>query len=404
MGLQNVIADSNLTGELFRKDFEGGEMRVRITELGPPIRILTSTGYFPKGGLDSQIVKVKLKRGQTSVAKYAWYIEVSGGDAHRAWITGDNVWGRVHSNMKLLVNGYPVFYGKVTTLQGWTPVDKKKISHPIFKSGYEDGIDVDMYDKKNLHVPDYKTIAGTATFDQDLWLTFNADGTVTYRIPKDPNKGGQESSNYGDPVTVSLDSFAPNGVIYVDKANVYLSGTLSGKVTVVCDGSSGPGGPGNVFLEGDMTYKTDPMISDGNGGYMINPESVDSDGKPKDLMGIVAANSIFISTLGNLGGQENNTDGNVNIDAGIFCNMGGAVNSGGGFWVQDFGPLNNNIGYLTLKGSMVSGNEGTVVELNSKGEVISGFKRNVIFDERFAVGPPIWFPYFDYYGVISWLE
>ena len=119
-----------------------------------------------------------------------------------------------------------------------------------------------MYDKKNLHVPDYKTIAGTATYDKDLWLVFNSDGTVTYRVPK-ANKGGQESSNYEDPVTVSLNSFAPNGVIYVDKANVYLSGTLSGKVTVVCDGSSGPGGPGNVYLEGDMTYKTDPMISDG---------------------------------------------------------------------------------------------------------------------------------------------
>ncbi len=29
-------------------------------------------------------------------------------------------------------------------------------------------------------------------------------------------------------------TLAPNGVIYVDNANVYLSGTLSGKVTVVC--------------------------------------------------------------------------------------------------------------------------------------------------------------------------
>ncbi len=45
------------------------------------------------------------------------------------------------------------------------------------------------------------------------------------------------------------------------------------------------GGPGNVYLEGDMIYKTDPMISDGEGGYMINPESVDANGKPNRFDG-----------------------------------------------------------------------------------------------------------------------
>ncbi len=37
---------------------------------------------------------------------------------NRPWITGDSVWGGFHSNQFIVVDGDPVFFGKVTTLKG----------------------------------------------------------------------------------------------------------------------------------------------------------------------------------------------------------------------------------------------------------------------------------------------
>ena len=37
------------------------------------------------------------------------------------WITGDSVWGRVHSNDNLTVSGSPVYLQKVTTSKGFIP-------------------------------------------------------------------------------------------------------------------------------------------------------------------------------------------------------------------------------------------------------------------------------------------
>ena len=391
IGLQKVIADSNETGDIVDEDFENGVMDVNITALGPSQRTLTSIGTFM--GVD-QVVKVKLMRDQTSLAKYAWFIpgNSTGSVPNRPWITGDTIWGRFHSNQFLVVDGDPVYYGKVTTLKGIK--DMGSGSDPKFYGGYEEGIDVNWV--KSMHYPDYSTLAGpSASFNKDLWLIFNANGTVTYRTGKN---AGQDSTKYGAPTTVPLSTLAPNGVIYAKQVDVHLSGTLSGQVTIVSEGSSG-GGSGNVYLEGDMVYSIDPMIPNGQGGYMINPASVDANGKPIDMMGIIATNNISVSTKGNLGGYTNNVvNKDIHIDAGIFCNSGG-------FNVQDLGksPANVPLGSIYLQGSMTAGKEEVVAEFASN-TLIAGYNRNVIFDERLAIGPPIWFPYLDYYRAISWLE
>ncbi len=48
-----------------------------------------------------------------------------------------------------------------------------------------------------MHYPDYASLAGAgANFNKDLWLTFNSNGTVTYRLGT-KNNAGQDSTNYG---------------------------------------------------------------------------------------------------------------------------------------------------------------------------------------------------------------
>ncbi|HEY6626828.1 MAG TPA: hypothetical protein VIZ21_07725 [Ignavibacteriaceae bacterium] len=396
IALQEVIADSEWVSDINDRPFEYGLMNVDLTSLGPPERVLTSTGTF--GGVD-QIVKVKLLRDQTSLAKYAWFIpSVSTGSVtQRPWITGDSIWGGFHSNQFLVVDGDPVFFGKVTTLKGIK--DMGSGSNPVFLGGYEEGIEVNWVSE--MHYPNYAAIAGAgSTFNRDLWLKFNSDGTVTYRVRTGSggSNPGQDSTLYTAPNTVPVTTLAPNGVIYVDRKNVYLSGTLNGNVTIVAEGSSG-GGSGNVYFTGDMVYNIDPMIPNGAGGYMINPASLDADGKPRDVLGIVTTNNVLVSTSGNLGGYQNNVlNQDIHIDAGIFCNSGG-------FKVEGLGsaPANVPLGSIYLQGSMTAGKEEVVAQFSGN-TLIAGYNRHVIFDERFAIGPPTWFPYLTYYRVTSWLE
>lgn len=397
IGLQEVIADSEWVSDIVDRPFENGVMNVEISPLGPTERTLKSTGTFM--GVD-QIVKVKLMRDQTSLAKYAWFIpSVSTGSVtQRPWITGDTVWGAFHSNQFLVVDGDPVYFGKVTTLKGIK--DLGSGSNPVFLGGHEDGIKVDW--TSSMHYPDYASLASaSSTFNKDLWLIFHDDGTVTYRTRTSSggSNPGQDSTNYGPPTTVPISTLTgPNGVIYNKGADIFMSGTLSGHVTVVSEGSSG-GGSGNIYLEGDMIYKTDPMIPNGKGGFTVNPASLDGDGKPLDMLGIIATNNILVSTNGNLGGVTNNvTNKNIQIDGGIFCNSGG-------FKVQNLGssPANVPLGSIFLQGSMTAGKEEVVAQYSGN-TLTAGYNRHVIFDERLATGPPTWFPYLDYYRVISWLE
>jgi hypothetical protein len=102
---------------------------------------------------------------------------------------------------------------------------------------------------------------------------------------------------------------------------------------------------------------------------------------------------------GNLGGYQNNVvDPDIEIDGAIFCNSGG-------FRVEDLGasPADRPLGKIYLQGSMTAGKEEVVAQF-SNNTLTAGYNRHVVFDERLATGAPIWFPYLNYYRVISWLE
>jgi hypothetical protein len=396
MGLSELARDSNWVSSISNRDFEKGKMTVTITALGPPNRTLTSVGTFM--GVN-HTVKVNLVRDTKLYEEDAWSINsVSTGSGQWGWRTGDSIWGGFHSNQFLVVDGNPVFFGKVTTMKGIQDQAKKPSppSNPQFLGGYQSGINIPWTPVNGF--ADQMTAAlngqaqgGTCYFDgSNLWLTFNADGTVTYRTA--PKNAGDSSSAYSTPVTLPLSTMAPTGVIYLQKANLFLSGTLSGKMTVVCDGGSGTG-QGNIYLTGDMVYKTDPMIPNGAGGYKPNPNS-------KDMLGIAAANDILIATSAQSGGKANNVDNpDIHIDAAMFS-------LGGGLTVQNLGsaPANKPLGSIYLQGSMSSGKEGIVAQLDNKGNITAGYKRNIIYDSRLSLSPPTWFPLSCYYRIASWLE
>jgi hypothetical protein len=268
-------------------------------------------------------------------------------------------------------------------------------SNPEFLGGLVTGVSV-AWDQ-NMKLTAQATAAaegmaqgGTCSFNnENLWLTFNNDGTVTYRTA--PTNADDDSSLYSEPVKIPLSTMAPTGIIYLDKGDIYVSGTLNGQVTVVSDQSSGMGG-GNVYLVGDMVYNTDPMIPDGNGGYIPNNEST-------DLMGIIATNNINISTSVESGGHQNNiVNPDIRIDAGIMC-------ISGGFNLIGLGtpPANVPLGQIYLQGSMIAGKEEKVAIYNN--DVLeAGYSRHIVLDERFLITPPLYFPYSKGFEILSWLE
>ncbi len=392
IGLSEYTRDTTWyqTGHFIRPFENIGEMDVSFdAPLGPSTRTLISDGSFM--GVES-IVKVKLSRATKLLAEYAWFIpQTSAANSARGWITGDTVFGAFHSNQWLVVDGNPVFTGKVTTSNGIKDQSKKPSpkSNPEFLGGFEKDVDVTW----NFDM-DFSAQAAAASVDglsfpqnKNLWLTFYSNGTFTYRTAA--KSAGDDSSKYSTASAPIQISSLTNKIIYQEKGDIYMSGVLNGEMTVIAHGSSG--GIGNVYLVGDMVYETDPMIPNGSGGYMINPAA-------DDMMGIVATNNIYVATSQVSGGKANNvTNPDIHVDAAIFCVQGG-------FQVEDFNDfVSGQTGTIYLQGSMTAGKEEDVSVLSGN-TIVKGYKRHVIFDSRFAFGPPTWFPYVTYYKVVSWLE
>ncbi|MGE5621333.1 MAG: hypothetical protein ACM3U0_02035 [archaeon] len=364
------------------RSFERGNMSVTAAETDTMTRIITSVGTF-NGSTRTVIVKTM----RSSFAKYAWF--TGSVSSSKIFITGDTIWGGMHSNQRLNIEGSPVFFGKVTTSKGLSPSPFQMLRngyHPQFLGGYGTGVSVEFDNNYQFQAQRSAAIsAGRYFTNTDVWLTFYSDGTVSYRTGI-----GNDSSTYTAPIRTPISTLTSNGVIFADKGNIYLSGTLKGEVTVVADQSSGTGG-GNVYFVDNMTYSTEPMIRTSISDYTPNENCT-------DLMGVLASNNAVVATAVSNSGKLNNViNKDINIDAGIFCAKGGLTVEN---WTDVPGPA----GVFTLRGSMIAGTEEKIAILNNSHVLVKGYKRRVIFDERFYVKAPLYFPLSSEYNIVSWLE
>lgn len=389
LGLNEIFQDPDWNTGYSDLPFELGLMNVTVTVQDSINKMLTSVGSFM--GVDRE---VRIKLMKSSFAKYAWFIaSVSTGSKNRPFTTGDTLWGGFHSNQFLMIDGDPQFYGKVSTEKG---INMSPGSNPFFAEGVTTGVKV-AFDKNYNFIDQYNaaqeglSLLGSNYFtSENVWLTFYSNGTVDYRTG--PGNAGDDLTKYSSPTTpVPLSEMAPTGVIFVNKGSLVLSGTLKGEITVVADQSSGAGG-GNVYLVDDIVYSTEPMVRDINGIWVPNNSCT-------DLMGIEASNNIIISSSVESGGWQNNImDGDIKIHAGIFC-------AGGGFQLDGLGgTVNFPTGSIYLTGSMTAGKEEQVAIVDGSFNVIAGYNRYVVLDERFLVTPPLLFPYSGNDEIISWYE
>jgi hypothetical protein len=328
-------------------DYKGAKLdvKVEIIDALRNIKKISSTADYQ--GI-KQTVEVTLVPSKFS--KFAYYSISEGANIY--WTSNDTVWGPFHTQDKFKVSGNPVFFGKVTTLKGYT---KTGTSKPKFYGGYESGINLPFPADGITNVAAEASSGGnTITGKDTVYVTFASDSIkVKYSF-----KGAETS--------YLASAFSPNGVIFVKNAKtVRTKGTVKGQYTLASD-------KGDIYLDDNIVYNADPLK---------NPNST-------DVLGIVAKSNVIITD-----NAVNNKD--INIDASIYCETGS-------FSAQNYDkrPVS---GTISLLGGIIQNTRGAVGTFSGT-KIKSGFTKSYRYDDRLLLTYPPAFPGTGGYEIVSWYE
>jgi hypothetical protein len=369
MAANAIFFDKNWTSGYNNLAFNGGTINVNISHPGGDKVQLVSIGAY-QNAKDTVIIILQ----PSSFSKFAYYMNLFPGN--HPFYTGDTVSGPYHTQQTLSVKGRPVFNGKATSKNGIQLVKDNPKTAPVFNGGFESGVDVPLVYDPN--VPKVAAQTGGAVFQApsggkiDVKMQFNADGTMTFKTSF--NGGGSWSAD----TTVNLSTFAPNGVIFVDKGNIWLQGTVNGRYTIVADQSSGMG-TGNVYLENDIVY---------HNSLIYNNETKCYDVQGTDMLGIIAANNVII-----MNNSANQND--INIHASIFCQKGGLQ-------LQDAGMPPS--GSLRIVGGVIEYQALPLSYYDNHNNLTNGYHQKIFYDYRLMDIDPPYFPPTGLLEVVSWFE
>lgn len=360
LAANQIFVDATWRAGYGETGFARGVFSVVVDSLPGGLVKVTSTGKYLNV---KQTITFILQ--PSTFSKFAYFTNIEGAIY---WVSTDTVWGPFHTNSKMNISGSPVFYGKVTAKLGTNPIK----SAAKFYGGYQSGVQVNLPNDMSKLIA--AASSGKKFDDQNVWLTFNANGTVTWKTSaKGPvNKSTVEPAGPG--TTEPLSTFAPNGVILANNGNMVIKGTVNGKATVSATGSSGLG-LGNVHLDNDVVYAQDPRT-----------------GPSDDVLGIAVDNNVIIRN-----NAANNS--NIRVQASIFSRSGG-------FTAEDYStrPVS---GKIELLGGLIMYQRGAVGTFTGSPPVIkSGFSKRYRYDDRFLLpgySPPS-FPTTNQFEIISWLE
>ena len=347
LAANEIFMDQKWTKGFSDLDFKDTKVNVSvdIIDAFKNTRKITSTAEY-QGVM--QTVEVTLVPSKFS--KFAYYSVSEGSNIY--WTSKDTVWGPFHTQDKFKIDGSPVFFGKVTTLKGYSKTGSSK---PKFYGGYESGINLPFPADGITNVAAEASGGGnTITGKDTVYVTFASDSIkIKYSFK------GIETSYLAS-------SFSPNGVIFIKNAKtVRTKGTVKGRYTLASD-------KGDIYLDDDIVYNTDPLI---------NPNST-------DILGIISKNDVFITD-----NAANNK--NINIDASIYCEDGsfGAEN-------YDKRPVS---GTISLLGGIIQSTRGAVGTFSGT-KIKSGFNKSYMYDERLLLTYPPAFPGTGSFEIVSWYE
>ncbi len=351
VGLAKFYQDTTWYGSTTQTFTSGpfrGSFTVSTTAVpGNMVRLRSVSTYEPDPSTTlHDTVEVYFSRTkEQSFSMYAWMTNNENGVN---WITGDTVWGRLHSNSTFVINGKPVFYEKVTTTKNFSPKVGKSPNGAIFKKGYETGVaSIDFPNSLSELIT--ASTSGGRRYLSDIWLTISK-GTVS----DEDGKVYVRSTSAGPIIdSIMLSDPAFNGAL-LGNGRVNISGTLDGRLTI--------GSLTDVYIQDDVIYENQNTTT------------------TNDMLGIVAERHVVVAD--NL---ANNL--HCSIQGSVFCRTGS-------FTAENYStrPI---AGQLNLLGSIVQNVRGPVGTF-SGGGINHGFSKRYRYDQRLAdpqVRPPF-FPGF----------
>ncbi len=176
----------------------------------------------------------------------------------------------------------------------------------------------------------------------------------------------------GAPQRVLISTYAPNGALLIDSANVRIKGIFKGKLTLSVQ-SGGKSGKGKLYLDSSVAYSRNPMD---------HPN-------PPDVLGPCAENSIVIT-------KNSNNANNITIQAALFwLNKGLGVERYNDYTIR---------GRINLLGGISQKPRAAVGLLGGGGAVVSGYSKSYRYDERLMNTSPPFYPTTGSYEILSWYE
>lgn len=333
--------------------------------------IVRSIATYETSGGDqfSDTVEVYLAGARLqSFSMFAW---MTNNERGVNWITGDTVWGRVHTNDRLTVVGSPTFTRKVTTVNGFNALPGTAPNTGSYLEGWESGVaKIDFpTDLSALRTAAGDSATGGHYYMGDIWVfldpgtSSSGDGVAYIR----------QSSSGPNIDTVHLNDPGFQGVIMSRRlANV--QGTLDGRLTVAS--------AQDIFVQDDILYEQDPRSYPGS----------------DDMMGLVAERNVVVAD--NVANWSDCT-----IQASIFSRDSS-------FMAENWGS--NTSGYnggkrgnLNLLGSIVQDSRGAVGTHNN-GVIKTGYLKRYRYDDRLSDpnNRPPYYPTFwaQTMPIVSWWE
>ncbi len=360
---QDTSSLATLSQEFDGTAFTGSFAASMQTVSGNRIR-LRSVSTYPMGGGAAlhDTVEVYFDRNKkNSFTLFAWMTDFEG---NVFWVTADTVWGRVHSNGNLHINGSPVFMQKATTAKGFDPPKVGSgTNKAVFKDGYETGIAKIEFPTDMSEIVT-ASVSGGRKYIGDVYITLspgtsaNNDGKAYIR------SGNSASGAIIDSINLNDASF--NGAILATgKANV--EGTLDGKLTIASQT--------NVVVQNDVLYER-------------NPRFMTSD----DVLGLVAEVNVIVAD--NAANRSN-----CEIHGSIFTRTGS-------FTAENYNSLPLT-GELRVLGSIVQQTRGAVGTFAGS-SLNHGFSKRYRYDTRLAdqnFRPPFYPGYYvSTYAITNWWE
>jgi len=304
---------------------------------------------------------VTMRVGQQNFSRYAYFsdLELRASGSKIWFVTGDNLYGPVHTNDQFHISGTPVFHQETSSVastidyyNGGPPND-----NPDFKKGVSLGApeipmpsDLSILRAKG-EAPGGLLLEGMTKATIDI----NYDAALSKSVLVVRKDGGA-------PTTYDLPA---NGVVYVDGI-AEVRGVLSGQLTIASSN--------DLRIVDDIVYKNDPRL---------DPTST-------DILGLISEKNVIMAATP------------ANLDSGDETVMASIMALGESFTAENYNQGSPR-GNLKLHGGIIQTRRGPVGTFNSSG-IVSGYQKAYNHDIRLMDTPPPAFPTTGQIERISWKE